>query len=413
MQLSPKAHSFVGVFFIAAVMGGSVLNLYIEGSALQEGMATLPPLSSLDGFREACRRADALVQDNLAGKHRAWAAHAWLHERLGKSEMNGFSVIKAPDGRLYRGGLFPVQTGDADKLVGDIADLAGLAREKEAAFLYLGTPGTILLGADHLPESMPFNDYNVVLDSFLYGLREKNVPFLDSRFAFLSHGFPAGSIAPKTGFALSGEAAFALFTYLVDGLEQRFSVSLDPDGFYRNPDNYEFEKHPDFSIGQLGKETGPAFSGLDGFTAVNPKFETAFTVESLDMFGKTAETEGDARETLLHPDALVYYKDLYSLYPEGYYVHTNSTWSRVVNRRNPDGPRVLIIHDFQTAQLVSHLAPLFSEVHTLASHENLSTNAVEYLRDNDIDLVLVSFFPQNLLLPGARTLIGSVELPSE
>lgn len=413
MRPSPKAHSPLGVFFAAVLAVGCVLNLYTEGSRLEAGLAAIPAPTSLDGVREASDRVTELVENHLAGKHRAWAAHAWIEAHLGKSEMNGFSVVKAPDGRLYRGGLFPLQTGVAEDLAEDLAVLDETAKEKGTRLLYLGTPDTVLMGAKDLPEGMPYHDYNAVLDSFLFELREKNVAFLDSRFAFLASGFPSDAIQPKSSFALGGEAAFALFTYLVDGLERRFSLALDPDGFYRNPENYEFTAHPDFFIGQLGKETGPAFSGLDTFVAVRPTFETEFAVEGLDMFGDAIAVEGDADAALLHPDALVFYEDIYSLYPEGYYAHANASWSKVVNKRKPDGLKILLVHDFQTTQLVSHLAPLFAEVHTLSLHQNRPVTAAESLRDNDFDLVIVSFFPQNLLIRETRDLIGAPERVEE
>jgi hypothetical protein len=409
MEPKPKAYTMLGVFFIIAIVGGSIYNIYNESADLQTGLAAIPVPSSLAGVRDASRSLGALVENQLTGKHSVWAAHAWIQERLGKSEMNGFSVIKAPDGRLYRGGLFPLQAKDAELLAGRITDLSDAVQESGGRFFYLGNPAIVQIGAKHLPENMPYQDYNAVLDSFLYELREKNVPFLDARYAFLSHNFPPDSMAGKTSFILGGDAAFALFTYLVDGLEQRFSLVLDPDGFYRDQANYDFERHSGFFIGQLGKETGPAFSGVDDFVAVTPKFESEFAVESLDMFGKSASIEGDATETLLHPDALVYYEDLYSLYPEGYYVHTNATWSKIVNQQNPTGPKALFIYDFQTAQLVSHLAPLFSEMHTLSSHENLPFDALSYIRDNNFDLVIASFFPQNLVLPQTLALVGAGE----
>jgi len=410
---STKAHSLLGVVFTVAIVGGGIFNLYVEGPSLEAGLAAIPAPESLEGAREATQALSALAETHLAGKHRAWAAHAWLQQRLGKMEMNGFSVIKAPDGKLYRGGLFPIRTDDAEILADDLVVFAEAARETGARFLYLGTPGTVLIGADHLPESMPYNDYNPVMDSLLFELREKDVAFLDSRYAFLAHGVAREGAPARTSFAPDGEAAFALFTSLVDGLERRFSLRLDPERFYRNPANYEFDRHPDFFIGQLGKETGPAFSGLDSFVAVKPSFDTDFAIESVDMFGTETSAEGGIEKTLLHPDALVFYDDLYSLYPEGYYVHTNASWSKVVNRQKPDGLKVLVVHDFQIAQIIGHLAPMFSEIHTLSLHPNRPFNASEYIRDYDFDLVIAAFFPQNLLMPETRALIGTDEREEE
>ncbi len=398
MFSSIKAHSALAILFLALLFCASIANLYHSGPALADGIAAAPTRRPLA----------ALAHDVVLGKHQAWALYARIQDSLGKKEMNNFSVIKAADGRLYRGALFPVRTEEAENLALDIAALADIAESSGARLAFLGMPGTVLLGAENLPRGMPFVDCNEVLNSALYTLREKNVPFFDARYAFLVNRFPSEKIAPKSAFLLSGDAAFALFTYTVEYLQQRFSLSLDPDGFFRNRENYQFTRLPQFFIGQMGKETGPAFSRLDDFTAVTPTFESAFAIQGVDMFGNVIEKQGDAQATLLHPDALEYYADLYSLYPEAYYIHANAAWTRIVNLDNPDGLKVLFVHDFYSAQLISHLAPLFGELHTLASQENQPYNALEYMQENEFDLVLISFFPQNLILPQTRALLGDL-----
>ena len=412
MHTVSKARAAFAIIFFAGIIGWGVWNVYSQGPRIIEGMSATDSPRSIQDVREVSDKLQILTRQNFEGKYLAWELHADIQQALGKLEMNNFSVIKAPDGRLYRGGLYPIYIEDAQKLASDIADFAEAAAENGTKILYLGTPDIVAKGTEgtrHLPVNMPYRDYNIASDALLYVLREKGVPYIDTRYSFLMHGFLPEDISPKTSLLLSGEAAFAVFTYLVEGLERRFSLALDPDGFYRDPGNYSMTLYPEFFMGELGKETGPGFSGLDDFTAVTPAFDTEFAYEALDMFGNTTIANGNAEETLLNPDALVYYENLYRLYPQSYYRHTNTTWSRVENRLNPDGPKILFIHDFYTAQVIGHLAPLCGELHTLAFQENMSASALEYIQDNNFDYVIISFFPENLNRPEMRRLVTGEE----
>lgn len=409
MSLLSKTRVLFAALFFTGIVCASAWNIYAQGPGILDGLSQTGIPRSPDDVRQACARLQGLVAQKLEGKYEAWEAYTQIQMALGKSEMNDFSVIKAENGRLYRGGLYPLHSEQAKKLALDIAALAEAAEEKGVKLLYMNTPDTIIKGAEPRPDAMPYRDYNTASNVLLNTLREKGIPCLDTRYSLLAQGFAPEAVSPRSSFLLTGEAAFAIFGYLLEGLDQNFKLSLDPEGFYRNISNYSLKQYPEFFMGELGKETGPQFSGLADFTSVSPGFETDFIYEATDMFGKSTWVEGDAVSTLLHPDALIYYENLYRLYPQSYYKHTNTTWSRTVNTRKPDGPKVLVIHDYYTAQVISHLAPLCGELHTLAYQENLSTNATEYLKNNEIDYVIISFFPQNLVRPEMQSLIAGAE----
>lgn len=405
MSILSKSRVFFSVIFLSLLFGGGAVNLFLQAPDIRAGLPGGFSFS-LGGLRDSSRGLKNSAAWNFTGKHAAWEAHAAIQAALGKSEMNDFSVIKAADGRLYRGGWYPIYIENARQLASSVAALAEAAEKTGAGVLYLNTPDTVFsVAADKLPVNMPYLDYNIAQDAFLYTLRKEGVPYLDTRYSLEAKGLSQSDVLPKTAFLLSGPGAWAVFSDLIGGLEKRFSVKLDPDGFYRDPANYEIASYPDFFMGDLAKETGPAFSGLDDFISVTPAFETDFSYEALDMFGNFSKTEGEAARTILNPDALVYFNDLYDLYPQSYYRHSNTAWSRVVNRLNPQGPKVLVVHDFYSAQIISHLAPLCGELHTLAYQENLPMNAEQYIQSNGFDYVIISFFSQNLLRPEMQSLL--------
>ena len=404
MTLLAQTRAAFAVLFLTLLFAGSAWNIYMQLPRFSEDLATLPT----QDVRQAGRQLQKLAEENFAGKYLAWEAHAAIQQYLGKTEVNDFAVVKAADGRLYRGGLYPLPVDNARLLAETIADFNEAARKKGMRVIYLNTPDSVLKNSPPLPPNLPYRDYNTAVDALLYTLREKGVPSLDSRYSFIEDAFSPAVISSPTSLQLSGEAGFALFGYLVAGLEREFSLSLDPDHFYRNPDNYIMDRHRKLFMGELGKRSGPAFSGLDDFTAVSPAFETEFDYESIDMFNNFAKTEGEAEETLLNPDALVYYENLYRFYPQSYYRPTNTAWSVIRNEQYPGGPRLLVVHDYYIAQVITHLAPLFGEIHTLSWQENFSTSALQYIEGNDFDYVIIAFSPEDLLNPHMRDLIGVV-----
>lgn len=389
----------IGLF----VIGG--LNVFLQRNTLIHNVEEARTLFESDGPLEAFKSLRGALERNAVGKDMLWDFYAEMQHHLQKREVNNFSVIKADDGRLYRGGLFPFQMTHAQELAKRIDKFTQNAQAKGAKVLYLNTPDSLSRGILNVPKDLPCRDYNAASDALLFRLREKGVPYLDARTSPRAGKLQPEEVSPATGYLLNASAAFTIFVDLVDELERRFSVSLDPDKFYRNLSNYKLTLIPDFFIGELGKETGPAFSGLDDFTTITPDFETRFSIESVDMFTKFSDAEGSAQSTLLNQDSLKYYHSFYDLYPQGYYVHTNSAWTTVKNRLNPEAPKLLVIHDFYPAQIIGLLAPLFGEMHTLAYQPDFAVNAEQYMESNSFDYIIISFSPTNLLRPETQGLI--------
>lgn len=291
-----NARSIFAVVFLFVLAAGSGVNAILHGGAVLDAMRAVsdpvPPRRAGDGFR----RAAAAAERRFLGQYHAKSMRARFMVMLDKREMNNFAVIKGPDNRLYHGGLFQIHTENAGKLAKSI-------------------------------------------ENFVESAREKGIPAFDSRYAYLSDGFPVDDISPRTATLLTGKGAFALFAYLLDALEHRFGLVLDGDGYSRDWGNYKVRTYPRFFMGALGHETGPAFSGLDDFTTMAPGFETEYAIEGVDMFDAEIRAKGNAEQTVIKPGALLYYDNIYTLYPESYYVHANMSWSSVLNLRNPNGPK--------------------------------------------------------------------------
>ena len=402
LSISHKIYAIGAIIFLA---GGFLMNSSRHAEPVFDVAAALPA-AIMDGEAGArMREMSALAGLNFMGKDWAKSEHARLMANIGKAEMNNFSVIRTGGNRLYRGGVLPIRTANAEKLAKCLAWFSERAREENTRVFFLAAPERVAKESFEEYGDYPVVNVHPAIDSLLYILRNRDVPFLDSRYKFWSEGVPAEDITIATGTQMTGRGAFQLFSYLLDELERERGTTLDPGGYFRDPANYVFKTYPDFFVGSYGKETGPAFSGVDDLVTITPAFLTELAIEGINMFGESFVATGTVDETLLDPQRLTRTGHYYHFYPQNYYRHANLTWSVVRNLRNPGGKKVLFIHDFYTAQLASFLAYTSSEVHTLALWDNQEHNAEEYIKGRNFDCVIISLFPENILEERVQKLI--------
>lgn len=390
------AQSFIGHLVIFILFCGVIINIADRQAALRQAIQSLEMPQTLEEVRQAQRSILHMLNTDYAHKYDLWQAHSLITAQLEQNTLYNFSVIKVPGDRLYRGNIYPLNDKATLDLAGSIIELNKLGEKSGARMFYLSTPGCVLKGKGPLPDDMPVADFNGPIDTLLYTLRENGIAHLDTRYTLIEQGFSATDTIMKTDVQMTARATFSIFGSLVESMEATFGITLDPDGVYKNPDNYRFTPFHGFYLGQFGKETGPQFSGYDEFVTVEPLLEQQYFMEAVDMFGNFFKATGNAEETLFEPRALTYSANPYTFYPQSFYKHSNTAWSKIDNLQKDNGLSLLFIHDSYTAQLVGHLAPLFKSVHTISRQEAFSINAEQYLQGNQIDIILISFNPQTL-----------------
>jgi hypothetical protein len=245
---------------------------------------------------------------------------------------------------------------------------------------------------------LPVHDDNPTYDAMLYFLQSYGVDCLDSRAILAESLLPRDLFTFKTDHHWTIDACFEVFRALVSKLNYEYGANLDPDGFYRDISNYNVRRYPKSSLGYLGQQTGAVFSGYDDFTLIWPNFPTEFHREKLTPSGHS-EINGPVYDSLLNKDPIKYTSPSHAHDLFGTYTGTNGvfTWSKIINKMNPDGLKLLVIMDSFSLPLVVFLAPLFSEIHTIwPLLEKNRVDIDEYLDKNAFDYVVIEYHSDNI-----------------
>lgn len=184
-------------------------------------------------------------------------------------------------------------------------------------------------------------------------------------------------------------------------MESRHGLSLDPARFYRDRDNYGRHTYPESFLGFLGRSTGIQFSGMEDFTVIWPRFKGEYLVEYIDKYGFTRH-EGSTEESILNPEVLKPHEP-YGMTMYDFYLYGIKSWTKVTNKLNPNGPKLLLIHDSFGPPLAAFLAPMFSEIHMMwPVAESFSINIDEYMAGEKFDFTVVELYPYNYNEQGMR-----------
>ncbi len=314
---------------------------------------------------------------------------------MGKNEISDYKYIRSLDGTLNYGNAFPVNTSMLPELASRVHRFNQYVMEQGGKFLYINPPDLVIRGGTHYVHGMPYQDFNISQDILLDRLREYGVECMDLRDSLASCGIAPEKMLFKTDHHWTLETCFQAFISLVDKLEKDSPGTFDPDGFYRDPNNYNFRTYPASFLGSTGRGAGMAFSGLDDFTAIWPKFKREYQVDKVDPWLGPRSVRGVTEKSLLHTAALDK-REPYSMYTYNFYMGGSVSWAKIVNMDNPDGPKLLLVNDSFGIPLATFLAPMFSELHMIwPLADNYRKEVEPYVRDNKFDYVFVELIPSN------------------
>ena len=390
MKFFRRAQSAFAILFIAALVIVSILNFATRLPLFRSKLNQLPADS---GLNDAIQTVDYVANSSILGEEELVYSHSLLQVLLGKEESGGFEIIKGNNGELDYGNFYPVLTTNTEEYALRMRRLLDYESSRDSHVMFINAIDLFNRDKSNYAADLPVNDQNTISDAMLYYLQSYGVDYLDSRKILKESSLPPDQYRYNTDIHWTVEAGFEVFAGLIEKLSDEYDLDLDPDSFYKNPDNYKKSVFPQSYVGILGQRTGTPFSGKDDFLFLEPDFETQFTLEYIRNDTEYTVT-GDFKEALINHS----YWDNGNLYAS--YLSGQTQWKRITNERSQTGPRFLFICDSFAMPIISFLAPMASEIHVICPLTGQPPDLEEYLLEQDFDFVFVEYYPGNITEQG-------------
>ena len=358
-----RKETITAVLFLCGLVGGlAILASSFFGAeghleAALRGLLRDP--STLGSFLVS---AESAANQDLDRSHAFIELYGGVQKALGRKVVVDmadpeYTVAKLDDGTLAFQSLVPVNVpqndhADAVEFLKDY-----VSNRFNIPFLYIQAPQKIQ--PEELPAGM-MNYGNQNADQLLELLDEKGVDTLDLRPGIAAAA--AESEAPfffRTDHHWTPEAGFAAYQLISKELNTRYGYTAEAQ--FSDPAQYDVKAYDDWFLGSQGKRVGTRYAGLDGINFWKPRFDTDFTYSAFGFFD---DRNGPFEETLLFPERMEP-KDYFNGNPYTLYSGGDYPLARMVNHKNPDGPRILLIRDSFSCAMAPFLALQCGELMTM------------------------------------------------
>ncbi len=307
---------------------------------------------------------------------------------LGKQEISDFAFFKDSNGYLHYSGFYRNDDISVLSFAQRIARLQKFAESKETKLLFVMPPGKYDLVKSTTNDTEWLNYPGDKIDELLMYLNRFEVKTLDLSDMDNAEFY-------KTDHHWTVKTAFEATKQLAETIHKQFGDNLDPTDYYLNLNYYDELSADKNMLGSMGRKAGRAFSGVDEFSVLCPKFFG--TYERMVLSGDKEEiTRGDIKQTLINLEYLeekdIYKRSSYSVYLDGI-----KEQNRIVNLTARNNRTALIIHDSYFSPVICFLAPMFWKIDTIYNLEvGKTVNLETVIKDKTYDYIIFEVYPFNL-----------------
>ena len=347
---------------------------------------------------QAVSGMETAITETVRGRMNFIEGYSFIQTLLGKEEFNNFSYVKDQEGFLHYAAFFREPDREVAGYTARLRRLADAAAEYDGKVLFTVVPSKYIPGVTQFSPGLQINDPNPLVDETLFYVNRYGIATLDMRGSIPNEVLPFDKTFFRTDHHWTIPAAFEGFRQLVEALNREFDAGLDPDGFYRDPNNYTQVTYQGGMLGSMGRKTGANFAHPEDFTALWPNFSGNFYRECLEENGSTTVHQGDITQTLMVPETLsgqrksIYTDSWYSLYLNGLRYDEH-----IENLDNPQGPKVLFIRDSYFSPVIAFFAPLCGEIDAVWSLEAVDDLDIQTMvLENQYDYIIMEVYPFNI-----------------
>lgn len=387
-----KKSVFALCFFLMLFVFGTA-NLLSNAESFIGSLEELSEISSLSQFKALTQKAEADFAEDIIGSDAFTESYGYIQTLLNKREYNHFTVIKDENSMLYYGSTAQSSLADLQACAENVRRLNEYVESRGAHLLVVTPPAKILSGKAQPEEFLPINDPNRRIDELLNLLRGYRVPTADLRIGLENTPYTQEQLFFKTCHSWSPLAAFCGASQIVDTVRQRFGDDWDPDNFYCNIENYNQYTYPQALLGSSGRITGFAYSGLDDYTMLYPRFETNFRWSDIAR-GETLT--GDFTQSLMDKRRLQTTASPSNRINE-LYLHEISAHDKIENLNKEDGVKLTVLRDSYFSPVACFLAPMCKEIEmTWVRRTRNDIDFDSFIKNSDFDYLILEVYPYNL-----------------
>lgn len=327
---------------------------------------------------EAINKTESIYTDDFVGKYQFIEINGATKRVLGNWESNE---------RYKFCGNYLVQASDELDVTNQIASVANLNNyltAQKIPFLYISFPNKVRSGSDELRPGIMTNS-NKNVDKLLAGLQGKGVEYYDIREDYGRDHKDWQSGFFQTDHHWTPETAFWAYTDIATRLNEDYGIKIDEETM--TLENYQLKTYKKQYLGSAGRRTGRAFSGLDDFTILLPKFDTNMTVESPD---ENAHRSGEFKDVMFQKKYLkrdYFNSDTYNIYNGDYDINIEKNETAV------NDMKVLLLRDSYSLPLQPYYSFLFKEIHILDLRSIDDFTLKEYIEKSNPDMVIMQYSP--------------------
>ena len=355
------------VLFLAGLFSLSALNLYRERHVLKEKITAVEVPRTASECKQYTKQLDGILSQTLVGGHRWNELYGTVYKALGKNEENSFKYVRDKDSVLYSGNFYNNSDLSAPGIAGRMRRLQDSLKDQGTKLVVVMYPTKFREDWSRGYYGIPYNNLNAYGDEVLRYLRRYDVDYVDVREIFRNADMKAKDIFYRTDHHWTVPSAFYATGKIIDHLNQKFDANLDPDGKYRDLNNYTVERYAHIYMGSQGRDTGQIYArALDDYTFIYPKFDTNYRYYSRYRGGKERTVDGNIEKTLIERNYLDV-SDPYDREMNNGYLQGIVRYDQIENKLNPNGPTALFIRDSYSSPVATFLSPMFSRIELLWS----------------------------------------------
>lgn len=269
--------------------------------------------------------------------------------------------------------------------VNKVVNFNDYLEKKKITFLYVQLPYKISPNETNLPPNGE-NHLNQKATKFVEGLMEQGVAVLDYRQTMIEQEIDYWDSFFKTDNHWKPSVAFYATKEVCLKLEELTGMEFQKDLF--DLENYDIVVYPDIFLGNMGKQVGLLYGGVDDFELIIPKYPTEYT---WSCARKGFEKRGEAKESLLNTPQLdwaYFHLSSYGIYSLKYRGHC-----KIVNHKANYERKIIVICDSYTNPMASFLAPHFSELHFMDLRGDLTKeDLMQLIEEVQPDIVTMMLY---------------------